>query len=80
MDENQGSRSSGHSTLYIVGAIVLAIVFSVAGPLVLGERIRPLVGVLDLGGEIFLRLLQMVAQLMLAQSLLVLVLLWDLRR
>lgn len=60
MDENQGSSNSGHSTLYIVGAIVLAIVFSVAGPLVFGERIRPPVDVLDLGGEVFLRLLQMV--------------------
>lgn len=60
MDDNKHSKSPGHSTLYIVGAIVLAIVLSVVGPALLGERIRPLVGVLDLGGEVFLRMLQMV--------------------
>ncbi len=53
-------KSQGHSTLYIVGAIVVAVIVAVAGPALLGERFRPVVSVLDVGGEIFLRMLQMV--------------------
>lgn len=56
----KGSRGHGHLTLYIVGAIVLAIIVSIVGPPVLGDRFRPVVAVFDVGGEIFLRILQMV--------------------
>lgn len=50
----------GHSTLYIVGGIVAAIVIALAGPPMLGESFRPLLAVFDVGGEVFLRMLQMV--------------------
>ena len=60
MDGNGGSKSHGHSTLYIVGAIVLAVSIAIIGPALFGERFRPLVEVLEVGGEVFLRMLQMV--------------------
>ena len=58
-----GSTSvpSGHSlTLFIVGAIVLAVAVAIVGPAVMGERFHPLLSALDVGGEVFLRMLQMV--------------------
>jgi Na+/H+-dicarboxylate symporter len=58
--DNNRSRGHGHSTLYIIGAIIIAVIIAVVGPAFLGERFRPLVAVLDVGGEVFLRLLQMV--------------------
>jgi len=58
--KKNGSRGRGHLTLYIVGAIVLAVFISIVGPLVLGDRFRPIVAVFDVGGQIFLRILQMV--------------------
>ena len=59
---NAKGITKGHvrGTLYIVGAIILAIVISVLGPAILGEEFRPLVGIFDVGGEVFLRTLQMV--------------------
>lgn len=59
-EKKQGSGGHGHATLYIVAAIVLAIVIAIAGPAIAGERFRPLVSVFEVGGEIFLRMLQMV--------------------
>ncbi|MEO8498481.1 MAG: cation:dicarboxylase symporter family transporter, partial [Planctomycetota bacterium] len=49
-----------HLTLYIVGAIVLAVVVAIAGPAIFGEGFRPCVSIFDVGGEVFLRMLQMV--------------------
>jgi len=53
-------KNHGHSTLYIVGAIVIAIIIAIAGPATFGEGFRPTVSVLEVGGEVFLRMLQMV--------------------
>ena len=50
----------GHATWYIIGAIVVAIVIAIAGPAMFGESFRPMLAVLDVGGEVFLRILQMV--------------------
>ena len=58
-DDNK-SVGHGHATLYIVGAIVLAVIVAIVGPAIFGDRLRPLVAVLDVGGEVFLRMLQMV--------------------
>ena len=54
--------SGGHNrlTLYIVVAILLAILVAVIGPATFGQRFRPVVEVFDVGGEVFLRILQMV--------------------
>ena len=60
MNSNGNSKGHARGTLYIVGAIVLAILISILGPAIFGERFRPLVGVFDVGGEVFLRALQMV--------------------
>jgi Na+/H+-dicarboxylate symporter len=60
MTSDGAPKSKGHSTLVIVGAIVGAVIVAVVGPAFLGERFRPVVSVLDVGGEIFLRTLQMV--------------------
>ena len=60
MEESNQSKSQGHSTIYIVGAIVLAIVLSIVGPAIFGNGFRPFVNLLEVGGEVFLRLLQMV--------------------
>lgn len=61
MEDDKGkSGGSGHSTLYIVGAIVLAVVVAIVGPAVAGEGFRPVVAVFGVGGEVFLRMLQMV--------------------
>ena len=60
MKSNDNSKGHARGTLYIVGAIVLAILISILGPTIFGERFRPLVGVFDTGGEVFLRALQMV--------------------
>ncbi len=59
---NSNGKPKGHArgTLYIVGAILLAILTSILGPAFVGERFRPLVAVFDVGGEVFLRALQMV--------------------
>ena len=54
------SGGHGHATWYIVGAIVAAIALAIAGPAAFGESFRPFLGVLDVGGEVFLRMLQMV--------------------
>ncbi|MEQ8786851.1 MAG: dicarboxylate/amino acid:cation symporter [Pirellulaceae bacterium] len=58
----KGDDGGGHGrlTYYIVGAIVLAVLLSLVGPAVLGQGFRPIVTIFDTGGEIFLRLLQMV--------------------
>lgn len=60
MNSNGNSNNHSRGTLYIVGAIVLAILVSILGPAIFGEGIRPLVDVFDIGGEVFLRALQMV--------------------
>lgn len=60
MNEEKKAGSHGHSTLYIVAAIVLAVVVAIAGPTMFGESFRPALAVLDVGGEVFLRMLQMV--------------------
>lgn len=61
MDVSEKTPSShGNTTLYIIGVIVLAVVIAIVGPALLGEQFRPFVSVLDVGGEIFLRMLQMV--------------------
>lgn len=60
MADNNRIKSPGHSTLYIVGAIVLAIASAIVGPAVFGEGFRPVVSVLEVGGEVFLRMLQMI--------------------
>lgn len=57
---NESKTSQGHGTLLIVGSIVLAIVVAIAGPAIFGEGFRPFVSVLEVGGEVFLRMLQMV--------------------
>lgn len=59
-DTKQESGGHSHLTLYIVGAIVLAVVVAIAGPGVFGESFRPSVAIFDVGGEVFLRMLQMV--------------------
>lgn len=58
----ESEQTGGHANLtaYIVGAIVLAIVIAIGGPALLGEQIRPLVAIFDIGGEVFLRILQLV--------------------
>ncbi len=62
MAKQSKQESGGHShlTLYIVGAIVLAVAVAIIGPSVFGESFRPLVSIFDVGGEVFLRMLQMV--------------------
>ena len=60
MEDKQSNSGHGHSTLYIVGAIIAAIVTAIAGPAMFGESFRPMLAVLDVGGEVFLRMLQMV--------------------
>ncbi|MFV2070989.1 MAG: cation:dicarboxylate symporter family transporter, partial [Pirellulales bacterium] len=60
MKDDSGGKGHGRSTLYIVGSIVVAVIVAVAGPAIFGQRFRPVVNVLDVGGEIFLRMLQMV--------------------
>ena len=56
----QKSGGHGHATWYIVGAIIAAIAVAIAGPAMFGESFRPMLAVLDVGGEVFLRMLQMV--------------------
>ncbi|MCA9145574.1 MAG: dicarboxylate/amino acid:cation symporter, partial [Planctomycetales bacterium] len=56
----QQSGGQSHLTLFIVGAIVLAVVVAIAGPAALGEGFRPVVAIFNVGGEVFLRMLQMV--------------------
>jgi hypothetical protein len=50
--ERNRSERQGHSTLYIVGAIGVAIIVSITGPTVLGESFRPLLAVFDVSGEV----------------------------
>lgn len=59
-EQEESSGGHGHSTLYIVGAIIAAIVVAIAGPAMFGESFRPALAALDVGGEVFLRMLQMV--------------------
>ena len=59
-DAESKSSGHGHSTWYIVGAIIAAVVLSIVGPSMFGEQFRPVLAVLDVGGEVFLRMLQMV--------------------
>ena len=59
-DHDGSTGSHGHSTLYIVGSIMAAVVVAIAGPWLAGEGFRPLVAVFDVGGKVFLSLLQMV--------------------
>ena len=56
----KSSKSGGHLTLYIVIAIFVAVVVSIAGPSFLGESFLPSISVFQVGGEVFLRMLQMV--------------------
>ena len=60
MANSNDSKGPGHSTLYIVGAIVLAVVSSIVGPAIFGQGFRPVVSMLEVGGEVFLRMLQMI--------------------
>ena len=60
MEATNESSDHGHSTFYIIGAIVLAVVLAIVGPALFGEGFRPVVDVLEVGGEIFLRMLQMI--------------------
>ena len=65
---NENGKGGGHGRLtwFIVGAIALAIAVAVAGPWALGQdaegqfRYEPINDVIHVGGEIFLRLLQMI--------------------
>ncbi len=62
-DSSAGDKpAGGHSrlTLYIVVAILAAILVSVVGPAAFDQRFRPVVAVFDVGGTVFLRILQMV--------------------
>lgn len=59
-ESNESKKGHGHSTLYIIGAIAVAIVLAIMGPAIFGEDFRPFVSLLEVGGEIFLRMLQMV--------------------
>jgi Na+/H+-dicarboxylate symporter len=59
-DADTTTGGHGHSTLYIILAIVAAVILAIIGPAVMGERCRPLVSALDIGGEVFLRVLQMI--------------------
>ena len=60
MNQSNQSGGGGHATLYIVGSIATAVVVAIVGPAILGERFRPFVIPLEVGGEVFLRMLQMV--------------------
>ena len=60
MNDRHSTSGSGHATFYIVGAIVSAIFLAVIGPALLGEQFRAFVTPLEIGGEVFLRMLQMV--------------------
>jgi Na+/H+-dicarboxylate symporter len=53
---------SGHLTLFIVAAIVLAVIVAIVGPSLLGQEFLPFVSVFQTGGEVFLRMLQMVVE------------------
>ncbi len=53
-------RGHNRLTLYIVVAIVAAVVISIVGPAIFGQGFRGTVGVFEVGGEVFLRILQMV--------------------
>ena len=59
-DGDGKATGGGHTTAYIIGAIIAAVIIAVVGPNTLGERFEPFVSVFDVGGEIFLRMLQMV--------------------
>ena len=60
MNASKNNSSHGHTTLYIVGGIIAAIVVAIVGPTLFGQAFRPWVAVLEVGGEVFLRILQMV--------------------
>ena len=60
MNKNENNKGHLGATLLIVAAIILAVVVSIVGPAILGESFRPIVDIFDVGGEIFLRALQMV--------------------
>jgi Na+/H+-dicarboxylate symporter len=59
-DKQEQKGGHGRATFLIVGAIVLAVAIAIIGPATFGESFRPVVTVFDVGGEIFLRMLQMV--------------------
>jgi Na+/H+-dicarboxylate symporter len=59
-DSTNGSGGHGHLTLFIVGSIVLAVIVAIAGPAIFQEKFLPFVAVFEVGGEVFLRMLQMV--------------------
>lgn len=59
-ESSQESGGHGHLTLFIVGAIVLAVIVAIVGPAAFGESFRPTVSAFEVGGEVFLRMLQMV--------------------
>lgn len=60
MDASNSSAGHARGTFLIVGAILIAIVVSITGPAILKEDFWPAVSVFDVGGEVFLRALQMV--------------------
>ncbi len=60
MNSGGNSNSHGRATIYIVVAIVAAVLVAIVGPTIAGERFWPFVRLFDIGGEIFLRTLQMV--------------------
>ena len=61
-NQSETPKPGGHGnlTLFIVGAIVLAVVVAIGGPALFGQGFRPVVAVFNVGGEVFLRMLQMV--------------------
>ncbi len=60
MNDAASSGGHQHATFFIVGAILLAIAVAIMGPAFFGESFRPFVTVFEVGGEVFLRMLQMV--------------------
>ena len=59
-EQESSAGGHGHLTFFIVGAIVLAVIVAVAGPALFGESFRPALAIFDVGGEVFLSMLQMV--------------------
>ena len=61
MNNNSSSHGMGHQTLYLVGAIVLAIVVAIGLPKVVAQATAlSIFEAIGIGGEVFLRALTMV--------------------
>lgn len=60
MESPHSQSGHGRATMLIVASIVAAIAAALTGPAFLGERFQPVIAALEVGGEVFLRLLQMV--------------------